>query len=56
MGNIAVVISLTIGALVFENILHGLMLVAAAQVLFQIGMIVYFAHIARMSENPDRTF
>lgn len=46
-GNSLVVLSLLIGALGFEEIKTGLILVAGTQVVFCSGMIGYFFHIAK---------
>lgn len=46
-GNSLVVLSLLIGALGFEEIKTGLILVAGSQVVFCMGMIGYFFHIAK---------
>jgi O-antigen/teichoic acid export membrane protein len=51
IGNIAVVASLIAGGVLFDEIIPTLTIVAATQVLFQAGMIVYFVYLARSADK-----
>ncbi|MDQ3051240.1 MAG: oligosaccharide flippase family protein [Bacteroidota bacterium] len=53
IGNIAVIISLSLGAYLYGDISSSLILIAITQALFQLSMICYFIHIARNAEKTS---